>query len=246
MVAGKVALVTGGASGIGLSVAKTLLAHGARVAIADRTEPEAAELDGLRDWVFVEMDVTDSDSVRRGVQKTVSEFGGLHLAHNNAGIGGGIADLHETTDDHWSSVIGVNLTGVFLTLREEIEHMRLHGGGSIVNTASVLSHVALPKQSAYVAAKHGVLGLTRSAAVEYSGQGIRVNSISPGPVNTPILQEMEHESPGYIQRHIDSLIPIGRPAETSEVAETVLWLLSDRASYISGADLAVDGARRAQ
>lgn len=238
--AGKVALVTGGSGGIGQAVVELLLERGARVMIADRNPPDLHGFDGQ--WSFSATDVGDARSIDSTVAATVERWGALDVAVNNAGVGGGIAGFTETTDEHWDHVISVNLTGVFLSMRSELAAMRSQGRGAIVNTASALSYVALPNQASYVAAKHGVLGLTRAAAVECAAEGIRVNAVCPGPVHTAILDEMEAGSPGYIARHRD-IIPLGRPAQPAEVAEAILWLASDAASYITGVGLPVDGAR---
>jgi NAD(P)-dependent dehydrogenase (short-subunit alcohol dehydrogenase family) len=242
--AGKVAVVTGGASGIGRACVNAFAAQGVSVVVADRdTAAGQATLDGLPTGstaIFVPTDVTDADSVAAMVQAALDTFGGLDIAYNNAGVeaaGRAVADM---TDQDWQHVIDVNLTGVWQCMRAELPAMLARGGGSIVNTASALGQVALPLQSSYVASKHGVIGLTKAAALEYSSRGIRINAICPGVVQTAMIEEVAAATPGFMAdmytRH-----PIGRIAAVDEIADGVLWLSSSASAFVTGSALSIDG-----
>jgi len=244
----KVALVTGGASGIGRACAAAFAAGGASVVIADYDEDEgrqtAEELSADGAPVsFVAVDVSRPEQCEAMVRHAVDEHGGLHIAVNNAGIGGDQAPVGEYPVDGWDRVIAINLSGVFYGMRYEIPAMLEAGGGSIVNMASILGSVGFPNSAAYVAAKHGVLGLTKSAALEYSAQGIRVNSVGPAFINTPLIEENldEEARAGLVAVH-----PIGRLGEPEEVAALVAFLASDEASFLTGGYYLADGAYTAQ
>lgn len=244
----KVALVTGGASGIGRACAAAFAAGGASVVIADYDEDEgrqtAEELSADGAPVsFVAVDVSRPEQCEAMVRHAVEEHGGLHIAVNNAGIGGDQAPVGEYPVDGWDRVIAINLSGVFYGMRYEIPAMLEAGGGSIVNMASILGSVGFPNSAAYVAAKHGVLGLTKSAALEYSAQGIRVNSVGPAFINTPLIEENldEEARAGLVAVH-----PIGRLGEPEEVAALVAFLASDEASFLTGGYYLADGAYTAQ
>lgn len=243
----KVIMVTGGAGGIGSAATRLLASRGASVALADRPgsggEELAAELAGAGLHVeFVALDVTDEESVSRAVSQTIDRFGSLDGAFNNAGVGqtgrGRLADM-DVSD--WHPAIRVNLTGVWLCLKHEIPAMLAAGGGSIVNTASAAAVIGLPFVSPYVAAKSGVAGLTRAAAAEYSAQGVRVNAVLPGAIDTPMLagalkDRVNVEAGTFANPH-----PLGRNGRPEEIAEIAAFLLSDAASFMTGAMVAADG-----
>lgn len=239
---GKVALVTGGASGIGLALSKRLAAGGAAVVVADYDEEGArkavAELEatGAR-AAAVRLDVTDPASVEAGVRFAVDTFGALHLAVNNAGIGGPAAPTGEYAVEDWNRVVATNLSGVFHSMRYEIPELLAAGGGAIVNISSILGTNGFAQSPAYVAAKHGVVGLTKTAALEYAARNIRVNAVGPGFIDTPLLRDTD----GPARDHLISLHPAGRLGTSEEVAELAAFLLSDRASFVHGSYHLVDG-----
>lgn len=240
----KVALVTGAGSGIGRAAALLLAREGAAVVVSDVAEEGAQETVRLITTAggtasFVRADVGEPADCEALVRAVVSRHGALHLACNNAGISGPQGPTGDYPLDGWQRVIGINLSGVFYCLRYEIPALLAAGGGAIVNMASVLGQVAFAGSPAYVAAKHGVVGLTQSAAVEYAAAGIRVNAIGPGFISTPMLAGLEAQ-PAAVEQ-LQALHPIGRLGQAEEVAELVLWLLSDRASFVTGAYYAVDG-----
>jgi NAD(P)-dependent dehydrogenase (short-subunit alcohol dehydrogenase family) len=246
---GKSVLVSGAASGIGRATALAFAAEGARVAVVDRSvrDGEAtarAIRDGGGDAIFVPADVSKAADCQAMVEAAVKAHGGLHAAFNNAGIerhGYLTADVEEAA---WNEVLAINLTGVFLAMKHEIPVMLKNGGGAIVNTSSVGGVVGNPGLSAYCAAKHGVIGLTKVAALEYVAQGVRINAVCPGGTATPMLKNWFQE-PG-VEEHVKSLHPIGRWADPGEIAKAVLFLCSDDASYLAGHALVVDGAMTAQ
>jgi NAD(P)-dependent dehydrogenase (short-subunit alcohol dehydrogenase family) len=241
---GKVAIVTGGGSGIGEFCALTFARNGAKVVVADydpeggKRVTEAIRGDG-GEASFVEVDVSKPEQNETMVQTAVDTYGGLHIAVNNAGIGGAQAPTGEHPVDSWLQVIGVNLNGVFYGMRYEIPAMLDSGGGSIVNIASILGMVGFGNSPAYVAAKHGVVGLTKTAAIEYSAQGIRVNSVGPGFIDTPLLSANLDEETLKV---IAGMHPIGRLGKPQEVADLVTFLASDEAAFCTGAYYLVDGA----
>jgi NAD(P)-dependent dehydrogenase (short-subunit alcohol dehydrogenase family) len=244
---GKVGLVTGGASGIGACVARLLAASGAHIVVADIDATGAARIaneikaSGAQAVAYT-VDLADFAAVEAMVAFTVKQFGGLHLAVNNAGISGKRVPLAEQSFESWHRVIDVNLNAVFYAMKHEIPALLNAGGGAIVNIASVLGSVGSALSPAYVAAKHGVVGLTKSAAIAYSAKGIRINSVGPGYIDTPLLQVIDKAALGpLIGSH-----PIGRLGKPEEVAEMVCFLLSDRASFITGSYHLVDGGFTAQ
>jgi NAD(P)-dependent dehydrogenase (short-subunit alcohol dehydrogenase family) len=238
----KVALVTGGGSGIGEACAKALAAAGAEVAIADvnldgvhRVVEDIAAAGGIAK--AYSLDVSNDSEVDSVITAIVREFGGLHIAVNNAGIGGDQAPTGEQTPAGWRKVLSVILDGVFYCMSHELAAMKRGGGGSIINMASILGAVGFANSSGYVAAKHGVLGLTQTAAIEYAAEGIRVNSVGPGFIQTPLLSALPQEA----MAGIAALHPMNRLGTPEEVAELVLFLASPASSFITGSYYPVDG-----
>jgi NAD(P)-dependent dehydrogenase (short-subunit alcohol dehydrogenase family) len=247
MLEGKSALVTGGASGIGRATALAFAREGAWVAVADltlegaqRTVAEIEAKDGKA--VAIACDVTDDDAVRAMVAAAVEAFGGLDCAFNNAGIspyqvnaaGQKIADV---APEAWQRILDVNLTGVWRCLRHEVAQMRTQGGGAIVNTASIAGLLGLPTASAYVAAKHGVVGITKTAAIDHAEENIRVNAVCPGYIETPMTEDTMRRRGARIMARV----PMARMGQPGEIAEAVVWLCSDRASFVTGVAWPVDG-----
>ncbi|MFJ4877005.1 SDR family NAD(P)-dependent oxidoreductase [Streptomyces sp. NPDC088745] len=245
--AGRTALVTGAASGIGREVARRLAEAGAAVVVADHNEQGARETAealvaaGGR-AAAVGVDVTDPASVRAAVDFTVKKFGGLHLAVNNAGIAGATAPTGEYGIEDWQRVIDTNLNGVFYSLRYELPLILASGGGAVVNMSSILGTNGFAGSPAYSAAKHAVVGLTKTAAVEYASRGVRVNAVAPGFIDTPLLRGGDDAQ----RDHLISLHPQGRLGTAEEVAELTLFLLSDRASFVNGSYHLVDGGYAAR
>ena len=254
-VEGKVALVTGGASGIGRATALTFAREGAKLVVADMNEDGGRQTAHMitengGDATFVQVDVTSASAVEALISKTVETYGRLDCAHNNAGISGaGIGGEHraltaEYPDERWHQVMAINLTGVWLCMKYEVAQMLTQGGGTIVNTASGAGLVGLPGNCAYVASKHGVVGLTKTAALEYAQQGIRVNCVCPGYIQTPMTARSLSDPEQKAQ--IIAREPIGRVGTPEEIAEAVVWLCSDAASFVTGHAMSVDGGYVAQ
>lgn len=241
---GKVAIVTGAASGIGATTAEMYARDGARVVVSDVNEEGGQATVGRiesagGEAIFVRTDVSDPQACEELVARAVDHFGRLDVAFNNAGIGGAQALTADYPLDDWHQLMGINLFGVFYCMKYEIPAMLASGGGAIVNMASILGQVAFATSPAYVTSKHGVVGLTANAAVEYGQQGIRVNAVGPGFIRTPLIAALEQDRPTYDM--LVSLHPIGRLGEPEEVAELVLWLSSEKASFVTGAYYPVDG-----
>lgn len=242
--ANKVALVTGAASGIGRACAQFYGREGATVAVSDIDEAGGRETVGLIEQAggvafFIKTDVSDPADCQKLVSQTVEKYGRLDYACNNAGIGGEPNLTADYTIDGWQKVIGVNLSGVFYCMKYEIPAMLKNGGGAIINMASILGQVSFATAPAYVAAKHGVVGLTKNTAVEYASSGIRINAVGPAFIKTPMIAKLEEDSQTLDM--LVSLHPIGRLGTPEEVAELVIWLSSEKASFITGAYYAVDG-----
>jgi NAD(P)-dependent dehydrogenase (short-subunit alcohol dehydrogenase family) len=245
---GKVAIVTGAASGIGEAVAKSLAASGAKVVVADlnidaaKATAEAIAKSGGTAAAFA-VDVASADQNEAMVDFAVKTYGGLHLAVNNAGIGGAAAPTGEYPIESWDKVVGINLSGVFYGMRYELPAILASGGGAIVNIASILGAVGIAQSPAYVAAKHGVVGLTKSAGLEYGERGVRINAIGPGFISTPLLTKHMDEA---ALKFIAGKHAMNRLGTSEEVAALTAFLLSDDASFITGSYHLVDGGYTAQ
>ena len=242
---GRVALVTGAASGIGRATAELFAAMGARVVASDvNADAGAAVAAALREAGaearFVAADVTDGEALREVVADAVEAFGRLDCAANCAGVGGGHASTHEYPEAEWDRIVEINLRGTWLSMRAEIEAMLNGGGGAIVNVSSTLGLRGSPFAAPYSASKHAVLGLTRTAALEYAAQGIRVNAVCPGAIDTPMMDETFERFPGF-REALTSFVPMGRMGGPQEVAGAIAWLSSDAASFVTGEALTVEG-----
>jgi NAD(P)-dependent dehydrogenase (short-subunit alcohol dehydrogenase family) len=239
---GKVAVVTGGAGGIGRETALRFAEEGARVCIADLVDEPGKETASEVDGIYVHADVTDPDDVQRMYTETAEHFGGIDVLFNNAGISPSDDDsILKTGPGAWERVQSVNLKSVYLCCKYGIPYLLERGGGSIINTASFVAVMgAATSQISYTASKGGVLALSRELGVEFARRGIRVNALCPGPVNTPLLQEIFAKDPEKAERRLVHL-PMGRFAEATEIAGAVLFLASDDASYVNASTFLVDG-----
>ncbi|MEV0247545.1 glucose 1-dehydrogenase [Nocardia sp. NPDC050712] len=240
----RVALVTGAASGIGAAAAVALATAGARVVladVADCAEVERAVKDAGGEAITVHADVSRTADAQAMVDRAVTHFGRLDCAFNNAGIEGmAEREIHQADEQAWDDALAVNLKGVWLSMKYEIPAMLAAGGGTIVNGASVAALVAFDKNGSYVASKHAVLGLTKTAALEYAEHGIRVNAVCPGVVRTPFLERFTGGVP-EVEARYTAIVPMARMAAPEEVAQAVLWLLAPESSYVTGHPLVVDG-----
>ncbi|HUI98496.1 MAG TPA: glucose 1-dehydrogenase [Xanthobacteraceae bacterium] len=244
--AGKVALVTGAASGLGLAAAKAFAQSGASVALADWNADAAnAAADALtgrgHQAIAIRCDVADDAQVEAMVAQTVKAFGRLDAAYNNAGVQNVLAETADTTREDYDRVMGINLRGEWSCMKFELRHMRKQGSGAIVNCSSLGGLVGGAERGIYHAAKHGVLGFTKSAALEYAARGIRINAICPGLIWTPMADQMVAAGQGDALEAMEKSVPMGRVGRPEEIASAVLWLCSDAASYVTGQSISVDG-----
>jgi NAD(P)-dependent dehydrogenase (short-subunit alcohol dehydrogenase family) len=242
---GKVVLVTGGGSGIGRATSVRLAQEGAKVMIADyvatgaeRTVAMIKEAGGTASCVGADVSVTNQ--VEMMVNKTLETYGRIDGAFNNAGVEGRMANTVEATEENFDRLIAINLKGVWLCMKYEIAQMLKQGGGAIVNTASAAGLVGVEGLSAYNASKHGVVGLTKTAALEFAQKNIRVNCVCPGLINTPMVARMI-DSGGMNEQDFIASEPVGRMGKPEEIGEGVVWMLSDAASFVTGHSLAIDG-----
>ena len=241
----KVALVTGASSGIGRATALVFAREGAKVVVADLNVVGGQETVQLvkaagGEAVFVETDVAQAASVEAMVQTALDTYGRLDCAHNNAGVEGVLSRTAEQTEQDWEPVIRINLKGVWLCMKYELPHMVQQGSGAIVNTASGAGLIGVKRMAAYVASKHGVIGLTKTAALEYAKSGVRVNAVCPGVIQTAMVGRVSGRRPDVLEKMI-AAEPIGRSGQPEEIAESVVWLCSDAASFVTGHAMAVDG-----
>jgi NAD(P)-dependent dehydrogenase (short-subunit alcohol dehydrogenase family) len=240
----RVAIVTGAGSGLGEATAKRLAADGARIVVADRNagaaERVAAEIQQTgAEATPIAADVTRYDHMKGVVAHTLTTYGRLDLAFNNAGITPRLVDVHEIDIADWAQVIEINLTGIFHSMKAELTHMLDHGGGAIVNMASTAGLMAHAGRAAYSASKHGIIGLTRSAAVEYAQRGVRINAVAPGPIDAPSAQAL----PPEVRASIAAKTAMNRVGQMSDVAAVVSFLLSDQAAFVTGSVYEVNGGQ---
>ena len=244
----KVALVTGGSSGIGRATVLAFARKGAKIVIADWIENQEM-MDMIEnlgsDAIFVKCDVSKASDVKALIEKTIATFGRLDFAYNNAGIEGTSAPTQDCSEENWDKTIGINLKGIWLCMKYEIPEMLKLGKGVIVNCSSVAGLVGFGGLTAYVASKHGVIGLTKTAALEYSKLGIRVNTVCPGVIQTPMIDRLTGKKKESVEQFTD-LEPVGRFGLPEEIANAVLWLCSDEASFVTGIAMPVDGGFVAQ
>lgn len=236
-------IVTGGAFGIGKATALAFARRGASVVIADWIE-EPSTLKEVQatgaSAIFIKCDVSKTSDVKAMVDEAAKTFGKIDFAVNNAGVEGATANTHECTEENWDKTININLKGVWLCMKQEIIYMLKHGQGAIVNTASVAGLIGFPGLPAYVVSKHGIVGLTKTAALEYAKQGIRINAVCPGVIKTEMIDRITGKDK-TVEKQYENMEPVGRMGTPDEVAETIVWLCSDVASFVTGTALPVDG-----
>jgi NAD(P)-dependent dehydrogenase (short-subunit alcohol dehydrogenase family) len=242
---GKVALITGAGAGMGLATAKAFAEAGASVALADQNEESVvtaakALVAAGHKALAIRCNVADERQVAAMVERTVSTFGRLDAASNNAGVQSPVAETADASGDEFDRVTAINLRGVWSFMKYELRHMREQGSGAIVNTSSLGGIVGIAGRAAYHASKHGVLGMTKSAALEYAARGIRINAVCPGIIETPMVKHMLEQEPGAMKEHMRE-VPIARLGRPEEIASAVLWLCSPGASFVVGHALVVDG-----
>jgi len=250
LVQGKIVLVTGGGSGIGRAASLALAKEGAKVAVSDVVVAGGEETVRLikavgSEATFIKADVAKAAEIEALIKKVIEIYGRLDCAVNNAGIEGVMTSTVDCSEENFDRIIAVNLKGVWLCMKHEIPQMLKQGGGAIVNTASVAGLVGFQGLPAYVASKHGVNGLTKTAALEYAKQGIRVNAVCPGVIQTPMLDRLFTSQPG-VDETIAAMEPVGRLGKPEEIAAAVVWLCSDASSFVTGLPMAVDGGLIAQ
>ena len=246
---GKVALVTGGTSGIGEAAAMAFAREGAKVAFTGRRKENGADIaEKIRsdggEVLFIQADIRRPEDVKRMVAETTARFGRMDIAFNNAGVEQAFKPLVDQTLEDFDFIMETNIRGVWLSMKEEVKAITESGGGAIVNTSSIFGVVAAPLNPLYVASKHAVIGLTKSVALEYAGLGVRVNTVLPAAIETPMIGRFAKDE--KTKRYLESLHPVGRLGLAEEVAETVLWLCSDKASFITGTSVRIDGGYTAQ
>lgn len=245
--AGKVAFVTGAANGIGRAAAQAFAREGANVVLADLSEEGIQETARLvenagRKALAIKCDVSRADDIRAALDKMVETFGRLDFAFNNAGVEQPVTPAADLTEEEWDRIVDVNLRGIFLCMKHEIPLMLRQGGGAIVNTGSGAAVKGIAGQAAYCAAKFGMIGLTKAAALDYAKAKIRVNAVCPGYVDTPMMQRFTGGTSEGRQKVIDN-VPAGRPATPEEIAAAVVWLCSDAAAYVIGHAMVIDGGQ---
>jgi NAD(P)-dependent dehydrogenase (short-subunit alcohol dehydrogenase family) len=243
---GKIALITGCSSGIGRAAALAFAHAGAIVTCAD-VDPQGGEATVAMirqaggSAEFVRTDVTDANQVQALISRIVSAHGRLDCAYNNAGIEGDVIEIHEASERNFDRIMAVNVKGVWLCMKHEIRQMLKQGSGAIVNTASVAGLAGFPALSLYVASKHAVVGLTKSAAIECAQGGVRINAVCPGPVDTPMMERIANNEGRPGRSEFEAFVPMRRYAKPDEIANTVVWLCSEQASYVTGVSMPVDG-----
>jgi NAD(P)-dependent dehydrogenase (short-subunit alcohol dehydrogenase family) len=250
----KVAVITGGGGGIGRAVSLRMAQEGARIAAVDVAAEQVEETVRLikeqgGEALAIKADVSRAEEVQGYVSQTVETFGSINVFFNNAGIEGQVVPIPDYPEEVFDKVLAVNIKGIWLGLKYVIPVMQQHGGGSIINTSSVAGLIGFPGFSPYIASKHAVIGLTRTAALEFAKENIRVNAICPGPIHTRMMRSLEEQAvpddPTGAQKMFEETVPLGRYGEPDEVAQLVLFLASDEASYITGGIYTVDGAATA-